>query len=72
MSGASLQARERPSGDAHPISSIAGHRRACASLVASCAAGVRELALERMTDLHTAVLIATFVAMRPRVARVRR
>jgi hypothetical protein len=31
-----------------------------ASLVASCAAGVRRLALERITALHTAALIATF------------
>jgi hypothetical protein len=29
-------------------------------MVASFAAGVRELALDRMTALHTAVLIATF------------
>jgi len=35
-------------------------RRACASLVASFAAGVRELALERMPGLHTTVPIATF------------
>jgi len=37
-------------------------------LVASFAAGVGGLALERMTALHAGALIATFGAMRPRVA----
>jgi hypothetical protein len=36
------------------------YQQACAALFASFAAGVRELALERMTALHTGVLIATF------------
>jgi hypothetical protein len=39
---------------------VSGHRRACASLVASFAAGVRELALERLTALHNTVPVATF------------
>jgi hypothetical protein len=36
------------------------YSRACASLVASFAAAVRELALERIAALHTGALIATF------------
>ena len=36
------------------------YRRACASLVTSFTAGVREPALERITALHTDVLIAAF------------
>jgi hypothetical protein len=35
------------------------HRRACAFLAASFAAGVRELALERITPSHAGALIAT-------------
>jgi hypothetical protein len=41
------------------------YRRARASLGASFAAGVRELAVERMIALHTAVRIATFHCAAP-------
>ena len=51
MSGASLRRRRRPRVRNAPSDASVGrsHRRACASLAASFAAGVRELALERMT-----------------------
>jgi hypothetical protein len=42
----------------HPSSGR--HRSACASLVNSFPAGVRELALERIAPSHTGVLIANF------------
>ena len=44
------------------------HRRPCASMVASLAAGVRKLALKRMTALRTARSSPPSVAPRPRVA----
>ena len=79
-----VEPTERPSAGANRLSSpivravranmlpcprrAVGHRRACASLVASCAAGIGELALEGMTALRTGALIASLIALRPRVS----
>jgi hypothetical protein len=52
-----------PGGLPHVVRQV--HRRACTSLVGSFAAGVRELALERMTGLHPGVLSATFRCAAP-------
>jgi len=70
MSGASSRRRRLRPGDANTVPKVIGHRRACASLVASFTAGVREPAIERISALHTDVLIATFRCAAPaRAAR---